>query len=42
MRTQARNLLEHIIPELKNHFGWYEVVAAEEQLYETVDGSKKF
>ena len=41
MRVQSRNLLEHIIPELKNHFGEYEVVAAEEKLYEPVEGSKK-
>jgi|TARA_R110000824_G_scaffold127284_3_gene287350 ATP-dependent exoDNAse (exonuclease V) beta subunit len=41
MRAQSRTLLDHIIPELKSHFDWYEVVAAEEQLYEPVEDSKK-
>ena len=41
MRDQARNLLSHIIPGLKEHFGQYEVVSAEEQLYEPIDNSDK-
>ena len=41
MRDQARSLLSHIIPGLKEHFGQYEVVSAEEQLYEPVENSDK-
>ena len=41
MRGQARDLLHHIVPELKNHFTFYEVVSAEEKLYEPIDGSEK-
>ena len=41
MRKQAKDLLVHIIPGLKEHFGNYEVVSAEEQLYETIENSKK-
>jgi len=42
MRGQARDLLHHIVPELKNHFGEYEIIAAEEQLYEPIENSEKF
>ena len=41
MRVQAEGLLEYIIPYLKEHFGNYEVVSAEEQLYEPIEGSEK-
>tara|TARA_R100001082_G_C4353308_1_gene155587 strand:- start:434 stop:1225 length:792 start_codon:yes stop_codon:yes gene_type:complete len=41
MRSQANDLLEHIIPYLKDHFEKYEVISAEEQLYEPIEGSKK-
>mgnify|MGYP003665142153 CR=1 FL=1 len=41
MRAQARDLLSYIIPGLKEHFGQYEVVSAEEQLYETIENSDK-
>ena len=41
MRTQAKDLLVHIIPYLTEYFGEYEVVSAEEQLYEPIDDSKK-
>lgn len=41
MREQAKDLLTYIIPGLKQHFGSYEVVSAEEQLYETIEGSEK-
>jgi len=41
MRGQARDLLSYIIPGLKEHFGQYEVVSAEEQLYEPIENSDK-
>lgn len=41
MRIQADDLLEHVIPYLKKHFGKYEVISAEEQLYEPIENSKK-
>ena len=37
MNVQAENLVTYIIPELKNEFGDYEVIAAEEDLHETID-----
>lgn len=41
MRAQAADIVVHIIPELKNFFGKYEVVSAEEQLYEPIEGHTK-
>jgi len=41
MRGQANDLLHHIVPYLKKHFGSYEVVSAEEQLYEPIKDSLK-
>ena len=41
MRSQATDLLEYIIPGLKDYFTSYEVVSAEEELYEPIEGSKK-
>jgi len=34
MRQQAPEILKHVLPELKNHFGSYEVVSTEEKIYE--------
>jgi ATP-dependent exoDNAse (exonuclease V) beta subunit len=43
MKTQAEDLVEHIIPELNNYFSDYEVFSAEEELYEVIDNhSKKY
>jgi ATP-dependent exoDNAse (exonuclease V) beta subunit len=43
MRTQAAGIVEHIMPALKDFFGEFEVVSAEEQLLESVeDYEKKF
>lgn len=41
MRAQSRELLVHIIPALNKHFGQYEIISAEEQLYEPVENSDK-
>jgi len=41
MRTQVDDLLIHIIPDLKKHFGDYEVVSAEEKLFETIEENDK-
>lgn len=39
MEEQARPLVELILPELEEYFGEYEVVSAEELLYEDIDES---
>lgn len=39
MEEQARPLVEFILPELEEYFGEYEVVSAEELLYEDIDES---
>jgi ATP-dependent exoDNAse (exonuclease V) beta subunit len=41
MRNQVKTLLMPIIPALKEHFGEYEVISAEEQLYEPIEGEDK-
>ena len=41
MRLQASDLVEYIIPELNKTFKEYEVVSAEEELYETIDNQNK-
>ena len=41
MRSQAYTLLPYIIPSLKEYFGNYEVVSAEEQLYESIEDQNK-
>jgi len=41
MKNQAEDLVEHIIPELKNKFGSYEVISAEEALHETIEDQNK-
>ena len=40
MRIQAKDMLKHILPEVKNYFGEYEVISTEEQLYEPMEGIK--
>ena len=40
MEEQARPLVELILPELEEYFGEYEVVSAEELLYEDIDNSE--
>lgn len=37
MRSQAKNLIPHIIPEVEKTFGEYEVVSVEEKLYEDIN-----
>ena len=37
MRSQAKNLIPHIIPEVKKNFGEYEVFSVEEKLYEDIN-----
>ena len=37
MRSQAKNLIPHIIPEVKKTFGEYEVFSVEEKLYEDIN-----
>ena len=37
MRTQGDSLVDFILPALKNYFGEYEVLSAEEDLYELID-----
>ena len=39
MEAQARPLVEFILPELEEYFGEYEVVSAEELLYEDIEES---
>tara|TARA_B100000287_G_C20567934_1_gene755331 strand:+ start:108 stop:899 length:792 start_codon:yes stop_codon:yes gene_type:complete len=41
MRGQVDDLLVHILPSLNKKFSNYEVVSAEEQLYEPIDDSEK-
>lgn len=41
MRTQVDTLLVHIIPSLNDQFGKYEVISAEEQLYENIENQSK-
>ena len=41
MRKQAYTLLPYIVPALKEVFGDYEVISAEEQLYESIDNNEK-
>jgi ATP-dependent exoDNAse (exonuclease V) beta subunit len=41
MRSQASTILPYIIPSLITSFKEYEVVSAEEKLYETIENSKK-
>ena len=41
IRGQVDDLLVHILPSLNKKFGNYEVVSAEEQLYEPIDDSEK-
>ena len=38
MKFQAENLVDYIMPALKDYFGEYEVVSAEEDLYLPIDG----
>ena len=40
MEEQARPLVELVLPELEEYFGEYEVVSAEELLYEDIDDSE--
>ena len=43
MRSQASEIIPHIMPALKKTFGKYEVYSAEEEIYESVDNhSKKY
>ena len=42
MRSQAKDLLTHILPAVKNYFQEYEVFSAEEQLYIPVENSQTF
>jgi len=37
MRSQAKNLIPHIIPEVRKTFGEYEVFSVEEKLYEDIN-----
>ena len=41
MKIQAEDLVMHIIPELNNKFGNYEIVSAEEALYEPIENQNK-
>lgn len=41
MRVQVDGLLEYVIPQLKNTFKNYEVISAEERLFEDLDSSDK-
>jgi len=41
MRKQVLGLLELIMPQLDDYFGEYEVVSAEEQIYEKIKDSEK-
>ena len=41
MREQACTLLPYIVPSLATHFGTYEVISAEEKLYEDIDDEEK-
>tara|TARA_B100000131_G_scaffold318971_1_gene363916 strand:- start:12473 stop:13261 length:789 start_codon:yes stop_codon:yes gene_type:complete len=38
MRAQGRDLVGHILPAVKDHFKTFEVISAEEELYEALDG----
>ena len=42
MRIQGSNILEYIIPALKNNFLNFEVFSVEEELYETIDEDINF
>lgn len=34
--SQGKNIMQYILPELQKHFGEFEIVSAEEQLYEPI------
>jgi ATP-dependent exoDNAse (exonuclease V) beta subunit len=37
MRTQGKDIVEYVLPELNNYFGEYEVVSVEEPIYEPIN-----
>ena len=37
MRSQAKEIFPHIIPEVKKYFGNYEIISTEERIYEPIE-----